>query len=465
MPKTPAYRKRSGYDQAIVTLSDSKTKKRRDFWLGPHGSAESREMYHRLIAAWESAGRQLPEPAEFMPGSAAGHAPARHRRGTLHASPDEDRVTVAEIVRAYWAWARANHRAKRASNVKATLRLLRRLDGTTAAEDFGPRRLRLVRDAMVLGDAEADPPREPWSRRTANERVRIITAMFRWAAAQEMIPPTVPQALSMLEPLKRGQSAATEPARVRPVEVHVIEATKRHVSRQVAALIDLQLLTGARPGELLRLRACDIDRSDPEVWSTTLATHKNAHRGHERVVYFGPEARRVLLGFMAGRHPDVFLFSPSEAETERRERLHAARRTPLTYGNRPGTNRRERPARPAGDCYTTDSYRRAIERACDITFPPPEHLRARLHANGRRETEAEWRQRLTAKERAELEGWRKAHRWHPHQLRHTAATRIRRECGLEAAQLVLGHSSALVTEAVYAARDQHKIVEVVRRMG
>ncbi len=88
MPKTPAYRKRSGYDQAIVTLSDSKTKKRRDFWLGPHGSAESREMYHRLIAAWESAGRQLPEPAEFMPGSAAGHAPARHIPDLREAGPD-----------------------------------------------------------------------------------------------------------------------------------------------------------------------------------------------------------------------------------------------------------------------------------------------------------------------------------------------------------------------------------------
>ena len=43
MPKTPAYRKRSGYDQAIVTLTDAVTKRRRDYWLGEYGSPASRD--------------------------------------------------------------------------------------------------------------------------------------------------------------------------------------------------------------------------------------------------------------------------------------------------------------------------------------------------------------------------------------------------------------------------------------
>ncbi len=43
MPKTPSYRKRSGYDQAIVTLTDSVTKRRRDYWLGEYNTPESRE--------------------------------------------------------------------------------------------------------------------------------------------------------------------------------------------------------------------------------------------------------------------------------------------------------------------------------------------------------------------------------------------------------------------------------------
>lgn len=129
MPKTPAYRKRSGSDQALVTLTGSATKRRRDYWLGRHGSAESREMYHRVIAAWESNGRRLPPEADFLPWAAVGRRALDSSRAKP-AAPEDDRTSVTEIVGAYWAWARENHRAKRANNVKATLRLLRRMNAT-----------------------------------------------------------------------------------------------------------------------------------------------------------------------------------------------------------------------------------------------------------------------------------------------------------------------------------------------
>ncbi len=76
-----------------------------------------------------------------------------------------------------------------------------------------------------------------------------------------------------------------------------------------------------------------------------------------------------------------------------------------------------------------------------------------------------FRARLTPEERVELRKWREQHRWHPHQLRHTAGTVIRREFGLEAAQLALGHSSAKVTDAVYAERNMAKVIEVMKRTG
>ncbi len=40
--RTPSYRLRKEHRQAIVTLSDSLTKKRRDYWLGEYGSPASR---------------------------------------------------------------------------------------------------------------------------------------------------------------------------------------------------------------------------------------------------------------------------------------------------------------------------------------------------------------------------------------------------------------------------------------
>lgn len=59
MPKTPSYRlhKRSG--RAVVTLSDSVTKARRDVYLGDYGTTHSKALYHKTVAGWEAAGRRL----------------------------------------------------------------------------------------------------------------------------------------------------------------------------------------------------------------------------------------------------------------------------------------------------------------------------------------------------------------------------------------------------------------------
>jgi integrase len=97
----------------------------------------------------------------------------------------------------------------------------------------------------------------------------------------------------------------------------------------------------------------------------------------------------------------------------------------LSCGNRPGTNRKRKPKRTAGEQYTTESYRRAIHRACD---------------------------------KAGID------RWSPNRLRHSAGTEIRKRYGLEAAQVILGHASADVTQ-VYAERDLQKAVEIMREVG
>ncbi len=54
--------------------------------------------------------------------------------------------------------------------------------------------------------------------------------------------------------------------------------------------------------------------------------------------------------------------------------------------------------------------------------------------------------------------------WHPHMLRHAAATHIRAECGADVAQQVLGHSSLKTTE-IYAKPDAEKAKEAMRKIG
>ena len=282
------------------------------------------------------------------------------------------------------------------------------------------------------------------------------------AAAREMASVTVYESLRTLEPLRRGKCDARETAKVMPASEELLNAVRPHLPRPVRAVLELQLLTGARPGELLELRACDIkiDRA-ASVWRYKPEAHKNASRDRERVIYFGPRSQRILREFLSDRPTDAYLFNPKAAAVEHRAKRHEARRTPLSCGNRPGSNRRTAPARGPGDRYTTSSYHRAIQYACDRAFPPPAPLAKRA-----KENTADWKKRLVADGLwDELMLWRRSHRFHPHQLRHNCASQLRRLHGLEASALVLGHASAKLTDAVYAERDLARVLEVIRKNG
>ena len=120
----------------------------------------------------------------------------------------------------------------------------------------------------------------------------------------------------------------------------------------------------------IELQQMKIDQLEA-VWTYQPEVHKNAFRDRERVIFFGPRAQTILRQFFSDRAIDAYLFSPQEAEAEHRARRRQARRTPLSCGNRAGTNRREAPTWRPGSRYTTSSYHRAIQYACDRAFPPP----------------------------------------------------------------------------------------------
>ena len=84
-------------------------------------------------------------------------------------------------------------------------------------------------------------------------------------------------------------------------------------------------------------------------------------------------------------------------------------------------------------------------------------------AHGSRPKLADLPADLLAKHQA-VEAHRAAHRIHPHQLRHNAATAIRREFGIEAARIILGHETLTATQ-IYAEADLAKASAVMRQIG
>ena len=112
------------------------------------------------------------------------------------------------------------------------------------------------------------------------------------------------------------------------------------------------------------------------------------------------------------------LFSPKDAIKEKAQQAQTHRREKQKPNARKTT-------RKLNDHYSISAYRRAISRAC---------------------------------EKAGVPGWS------PNRLRHNAATFIRKEYGLEVAQIMLGHSKADVTQ-IYAEVDHEKALQIVEKIG
>lgn len=376
----------------------------RRHYLGPWDADATREAYERLLAQWLAAGRSLPvEPTE---------------------------ITVAEVLARYWRHAETYYRrpdgspSRELDCLRYALRPLKDLYASTPAARFGAADLKAVREAWTRGHVRGQC--KPAARTRINRDMHRLKRVFRWAVAEELIPPAVYELLRAVPALRKGRSDARETEPVRPVPQEHVDAIRPYLSRQIRALIDLQLLTAARPGELLALRPKDLER-EGEVWACRPVAHKTAHWGDSRVILFGPEAQQVLRPFLL-REPDAYCFSPREAVAEH---LAAARKR-----DGPGPHRRANPRRQPGLRYTTASYAAAIARGCA---------------------------RATAK-RAE-EGLAPIPRWGPHRLRHTRATQLRAAHGIEAAQTLLGHRLGSAVTEVYAEASLEAARRIVAREG
>jgi integrase len=252
-----------------------------------------------------------------------------------------------------------------------------------------------------------------------NKDVNRIRQMFGWAVESELLPVQVHQALKRVKGLRKGRSAAKETGPVEPVSEEAIRAILPHLSPQVAAMVQLQHLCGARPQEVVAIRPCEVSTAG-DVWLYQPWGHKTAHLDRGKVIVLGPRAQAVLRPWL-DRDPESHCFVPAETSAWHYRRLR--RREPSLTPAEDEVAKRLK-VRP-GSRYSRHSYRTAVQRACRRAGIPV---------------------------------------WSPRQLRHTRATLIRQAYGLEAAKAVLGHADTKVTE-IYAERDLGLAVKIMREIG
>lgn len=396
-PRVPAYSLHKARGLACCKING------RRIYLGKYGSPESREAYAKIVADVLS-GQPVEKPA-----------PAQQAGG----EPGPPSMSVRALADRYLQHAAAYYRrdgrpTTELGLVENAARRFVELFGDVAANAVTPLNLTAFQEHLVsVGLARSG----------VNGSVSRVRRMYRWAGSLGLVPAATTHGLELVPGLKAGRSDARESIPILPVDDEIVEATLQHLGPVVKAMVQLQRLTGARPGEISGLRPCEVDRSG-EVWVYRPASHKTQHHGRERVIFIGPKGQRVLEPFLR-RDPETLCFQPRESEAIRLVERHERRSTPLSCGNRPGSAMKSAPVWRAGERYSASSYRQAIRRACRQAGVEP---------------------------------------WNPNQLRHTAATEVRKHFGLEASQVVLGHATARTSE-IYAEKNLAAGAAVAKEIG
>jgi integrase len=388
----PSYRRHKASGQAVVTLNGV------DHYLGRYNSAGSKVEYDRVINEWLASGRHLP----------AGPSGTGGPVGWL----------VKEMIHGYLGHCAGTMSVLGLDGVKLALRPVRELYGDTPAKDFGSIAYKAVRQRMVDSGLGLG---------TIRNRLGVIKRMVGWAVECEKLDGSALHRLKAVAGLKAGQTGVKAQTKVRPAPDGDVAAILPFLSPTVRTMVELQVCTGMRSGEVTAMTMAQIDRGvDP--WIYRPVRHKTTHRDKDRVIPLGPKAQALILPWLAA-DPDKPLFSPRESRAYfDAHRAHGERSTVRSRAQARRYWQKSHPRRATPrerDRYSSKSYGNAVADACRRAGVPI---------------------------------------FRPHRIRHAYATRVRKEFGLEAAQVLLGHTQADVTQ-VYAERDLTKAVEVARRIG
>jgi len=378
--------------QARVTLSG------KTYYLGKHGTTAAMAKYLELVKRWEAGGRQPLEP----------------RPDVEQAKPMRDVFTLWErYLDASKRYQKHGKPTSQRAIVRVAVAEFVCRFGDVPAPRYSERHLLQHRDTLEQ--------RESLSRHGINRKMSILIAGLRWAYGRGLISRDGWLGTSAIEPLTRAEAGHRDRKRPkRAVSLEEVERVAACLPRVPAAMLRLQAAIGCRPGEICAMRWADIDKTPVFVgeitcWTYNVADAKASHHGRATSYALVPKAQKILEDFPP-RSPGACIFSPSETMLELGESRRSARLTPPTKQMR---DRDSASSRDYAGCYTTATYRQAIERGIQ-------------KAN----------QRAAARSRPEEH----VAPFTPHEVRHGAVTRAAALFGAFAASSFANHASVQTTE-------------------
>lgn len=372
MQKVPKMCRRGSDGLAFATWRENGHKKWEYF--GPHGTRKAEEAYSDFRQRWLSA--HTDPPAALRSDS-----------------------TLTELAAAFLDYAADFYRRPDGSQTtevqefRRTFILLDQVAGQLPCDDLRPRHFKQLRQLMIEAGLSLG---------VINQRMGRIRRLMRWGVAEEVVSPSVADALAEVRDLPSGRGLAPELPPIEAVDWPTVEATVRAIRYpELRAIVLFQWHCGCRPGEACRVAGSDIFREGivplgrsvlrlPEgSWAYRVrAKMAHARQVKAQIYALGPKARDLLTPWLK----EGYLW-PSP----------------------------HRPGRP----WTTSGYTHYVARVC---------LEAGLP------------------------------HWHPHQLRHAAQQRVEKVYGLEGGRKILGHTG-IQSVLTYSQRDLDGAAEIAEKLG
>lgn len=217
------------------------TRRRKRVYFGTAGTPESAKEYQQYVARLAASPTRCP---------------------LLLSDPAAD-LTLNELFLRFLKHAEATgvdadgERSSIAERTKYAIRKPVELYGSELASAFGPKALQTTMDGWV---------KEGHCRKYVNQQAQQIRAIFRWAVAEELLPPSCFERLKAVAGLRKGKTVAPDRPKVKPASQADLDKVLPKFGPAVAAIVRLMVHSGARCGELVKLTPADIDRSS-DVWT------------------------------------------------------------------------------------------------------------------------------------------------------------------------------------------------------
>ncbi len=348
-------------------------------------------------------------------------------------------TTIRQLLEKYETYFRDNAPEIRYGLEHPDLRLIKRVRqflepyADWNVDYLGPDELNEVKKSLLKSKYKKGNVQKHYTRRGINDTLKWVRKIMKWGVGRKIVKnETLIGIENELKMLRMGENGARDNIKRKRVSEEDFNKVIGVVTSVIADMLKLIWHTGMRPYEICEMRPYDILRDDAECWvyipgrdKTPVGNHKTMRYGKVKVIPLAGQCIEILSKRIDDFRSKQYIFTPHDSVSEFFDSKSKNRKTPLSYGNKPGSNRKNNPRKKAGKRYTNNSLRQACQRGC---------IRAGVEE------------------------------FVPYDLRRTVATKTRAELGKAAAKTLLGHAEESTTD-IYLLEEVQEAMKVAKALA